>query len=68
MLDNRVGKKIREAREDAGMTQEQLAEKAGLSLATITSLEENRTDDVMACILVKVADALGKKLDDIFFS
>lgn len=39
MIDKRIGKRIKERREQLGMTQEQLAEKLGLATNNISTIE-----------------------------
>lgn len=39
MIDKRIGKRIKERREQLGMTQEQLAEKLGLATNYISTIE-----------------------------
>ena len=49
------------------MSQEQLAQKSGVSRQTISALENNENYDVRIGTMVSIADALGKKVQDIFF-
>jgi DNA-binding XRE family transcriptional regulator len=62
-----MGTKLKEARQEARLTQEQLAEKAKVSRSTIVALENNTLADVMASTLVKIAQALGKTVSELFF-
>ena len=39
MIDNRIGKRIKERREELGLTQEALAEKLGLTTNYISTIE-----------------------------
>lgn len=58
---------LRERRKAAGMTQEKLAEKSGVSRATIAAIEsENVETTTTTETLLKLADALGCKVADIF--
>lgn len=59
--------KLREVREEAGFTQEELAEKSGVSRVTISLIESGRTNCVKTDTLVKLADALGKSVNTLFF-
>lgn len=61
-----MGYKIKEHREAAGFTQEELAEKAGLSRTTIAMLESNGGNTTTKT-LAKIATALGISLDALFF-
>lgn len=62
-----MGYKLKEAREEARMTQEELERKSGISRATICALESGREKNVTVQTLLKIADALGKRITDIFF-
>lgn len=59
--------RLREAREKVGMTQEELAEKSGISRYTISILENGRSSCVKTTTLIKLADALGERVSDLFF-
>lgn len=63
----KIKNKLREAREKRGWTQEELAEKSGVSRATLSALENEKTDCVKTDTLVKLADALGTKVTTLFF-
>ncbi len=57
---------IREKREAAGMTQERLAEKSGISRATIVALEsEESSISTTTSTLTKLASALGCSIGDL---
>ncbi len=60
--------KIREARLEIGLTQAQLAEKSGVSRATISGLENGTINITTTETLIKIASALGKKVSDIFLA
>ena len=66
-VNNRMGFKLKEAREDARMTQQELADKSGVSRVTIALIETGAKKDVMMGTLKKLANAMGKKVSDIFF-
>ena len=59
--------RLREVREEVGFTQEELAEKSGVSRVTISLIESGRTNSVKTDTLVKLADALGKNVGSLFF-
>ncbi len=59
--DFEIGVLLRQAREDAGLTQEQLADKIHTKKTAISRLE-NHADDIKLSTLQKVAHALGKDL------
>ena len=50
------------------MTQEELAAKSGVSRTTIVAIESGEEKNVLASTLLKIADALGVTVQDIFFS
>jgi HTH-type transcriptional regulator / antitoxin HipB len=58
----KIGVMLRQAREEAGLTQEQLAELTHTKRTAISRLE-NRTQDVKLSTLENVAQALGKTLE-----
>lgn len=63
-----MGYKIKELRELKGMTQEELAEKSGVSRGTISALENGTERATTSKTLLKLAQALGTSVDCIFFS
>ncbi len=63
-----MGYKIKEAREELKMTQEELAAKSGVSRTTISNLENGSTRATSTQTLLKIAKALGKTVDQIFFT
>lgn len=64
-----MGYKIKELREAMKMTQEELAEKSGVSRGTISALEKNGVDRTTTSkTLVKLAQALDTTVDRIFFT
>lgn len=62
MLKNR----LKEFRESKGMTQEQLAEAAGLSRQTISKIENNEEVSVNVKTIVKIAEIFSVSPDEIF--
>lgn len=62
-----MGYKIKEMREEQNMTQEELASKSGVSRTTIWALENNANKMASTKTLLKIAQALGKSVDQIFF-
>ena len=63
-----MGYKIKEFREKIGMTQEELAEKSGVSRTTIWSLENGTEKNATTKTLLKLAHTLGTTVDNIFFT
>lgn len=59
--------KLKEIREEQGLSQEKLAEKSTVSRTIISELETGKTDVITNVTLEKLANALGKKVTDIFF-
>lgn len=60
--------KVKEYREKAGLTQEQLAEKAKVSRNTISSLETKTNTNVTYEIMQRISEALNEKVATIFFN
>jgi len=58
----KVGAMLREAREAAGLTQEQLADRLNTKKTAISRIE-NHAEDIKLSTLERVATALGKKLE-----
>lgn len=55
-----LAQRIREAREAAGLTQEQFAPLLGISLRTLTRYESGETQRISTDMLLKVARVTGK--------
>ena len=62
-----MGYKVKEAREEKRMTQEELSKKSGVSLTTIVAIERGEKIDVKASTLIKLANALDTTVAAIFF-
>ena len=63
-----MGYKIKEIREEIGMTQAELSTKSGVSRTIINGLETGRTTTTTTDTLKKIAAALDKKVSEIFFN
>lgn len=63
-----MGYRIKEIREKKGMTQEELAEKSGVSRVTISGLESGKEKNASSKTLLKLASALGTSVEKIFFT
>ena len=63
-----MGYKIKEIREQQGISQSELAEKAKVSRTIISGLESGSIKVTTTGTLLKIADALNKKVSDIFFN
>lgn len=59
-------KKLKEIREAANLSQEELAEKAGVSRVTISMLETGAQTNVTVNTLCKLSAALGRPIADFF--
>ncbi len=57
----KVGVMLRQARESAGLTQEELARRLKTKKTAISRIE-NHAEDIKLSTLERVADALGKRL------
>jgi DNA-binding XRE family transcriptional regulator len=62
----KVGYRIREIRESKGMTQAELVEKSGITRTTIWKLEAGEDEVTTSKTLVKIADALGVTVGELF--
>lgn len=60
--------RIKDFREEMRLTQRELAQKSGVSRATISGLENGTIAVTTTDTLIKIAAALGKKVSDIFLS
>ncbi|MBI5189630.1 MAG: helix-turn-helix transcriptional regulator [Nitrospirae bacterium] len=58
----KVGVMLRQAREEAGLTQEELARRLKTQKTAISRIE-NHAEDIKLSTLERVASALGKKLE-----
>ena len=59
--------RLREVREENGISQEELSEKSGVSRTTISELETEKKEVTTNITLEKIAMALGEKVSNIFF-
>ena len=60
--------RIREIREQIGLTQEELSVKSGVSRATIWALECGDNKVTTTKTLLNIAIALGVQMDDLFLA
>jgi transcriptional regulator with XRE-family HTH domain len=63
-----MGYRVKEVREKAGMTQEELSAKSGVSRGTIWALERNQERNTTSKTLRRIAEALGVTVDQLFFA
>jgi transcriptional regulator with XRE-family HTH domain len=54
-----IGKKLKELREAAGLTQQELAVKAGLSVSNVASIEQRQEGNPRINTVMALASALG---------
>lgn len=59
--------KVRHYRELKNMSQEQLESASGVSRVTISDLENGKKDNIKIKTMVAIANALGEKVQDVFF-
>ena len=62
-----MGSKVKEIREEKGMTQEELEKESGISRQTISAIENGKVKFSNSNTLLALAKALNCSLDDIFF-
>lgn len=58
---------LKKIREEQGLSQEELSRKSKVSRTIISELENFKTDVITNVTLEKIANALNKKVVDIFF-
>jgi DNA-binding XRE family transcriptional regulator len=63
-----MGCRLKDFRENAKMTQAELAEKSGVSRGTIVAIENNSVKNTSTKVLEKLAKALNASIKDIFFA
>lgn len=63
-LYREIGRALRKRRETAGLTQEVVAQRVGLSRTSITNIEQGR-QHVSLHVLYALADAMGAKPGDL---
>ena len=59
--------KLRDCREAKNLSQSKLSEISGVSRPTIIKIEKGESAELKTSTLVKLADALGTTVSDIFF-
>lgn len=57
--------RVKEIREELGLSQEALSKKAKVSRTIVSGLESGTISTTTTSTLLKLADALGKKVQDI---
>ena len=59
---------LKEVREQEGISQEELSKKSTVSRTTISELENGKTTVITNTTLEKIAQALNRKVIEIFFT
>ena len=62
-----MNNRLKEAREEEGISQEELAKKSTVSRTIISELENQKTEVITNITLEELANALNKRVTDIFF-
>src|ERR1035437_10389531 len=63
MDEKGLGKQLQRARQSAGLTQQQLCQKANLSFSTLTKIERGAIKSPSIFTVEAIANALGTSLD-----
>lgn len=62
-----MGYRLREIREEKGITQEELEKASGVSRQTISAIENNNNYQAKTGTLIALARAMGTTVDKLFF-
>ena len=62
-----MGYRLKEIREEKGITQEELEKSSGVSRQTISAIENNDSYQAKTGTLIALARALGTTVDKLFF-
>lgn len=65
-ITSKIGQKVRKYRKAQGLSQEQLAERIGISVTHMSHIETGNTK-LSLPVLVDIAEALDVKTDDLLF-
>jgi transcriptional regulator with XRE-family HTH domain len=63
--DREVGRHLRSARQQRGLTQHELAQRSGLRLDTLRSIEQGRTPNPGVYTVLDLAEALEMTVDEL---
>jgi len=61
-----ITNKVKQYREEIGLTQEELSEQSGISRTMISKLETNQKVDCKVSTLIAIAGVLGHPVSEIF--
>jgi transcriptional regulator with XRE-family HTH domain len=64
-METQLGGNVKALREAAGLTQQQLATKAGLSMSGLGTIEQGKKPDPRLSTVVALANALGVTVDEL---
>ena len=62
-----MGYRLKEIREEKGITQEELERTSGVSRQTISAIENNNDYQAKTGTLIELARAMGTTIDKLFF-
>ena len=65
-MEPRLGNRLKVARAERGLSQERLAQEAGVTRQTISAIETGLYCP-SALLAFRLADKLGKRVDELFF-
>ena len=64
-MTTNLAESLRRLRKAHGLTQQKLAQEAGVSLIVVTKVEQGFTKDPAMSSLVKIADVMGVSIDEL---
>jgi len=64
-MNTNLAESLKRLRKAGGLTQQKLAQEAGVSLIVVTKVEQGFTKDPAMSSLVKIADVLGVSIDEL---
>lgn len=64
----RMNSKVKEIREEIGMTQLELSKRSGLSRQCISAIENGRSNVITNTTMEKIASVLNESVETIFFA
>ncbi|MBK7207366.1 MAG: helix-turn-helix transcriptional regulator [Elusimicrobia bacterium] len=64
-MEIKLSDNLRRLRKARGLTQQKLAQKAGVSLIVVTNVEQGLTKDPAMSSLIKLADTMGITIDEL---
>ena len=61
-----LARRLRKLRNDKGLTRQELATSAGLSMGAVAAIEQGRAPDPRISTILALAEALDTKVEDLF--